>query len=172
MEFYPFSMKIFSRKILFFFFFLNLLSVVGCFLNRFSFVASDFGVISGAVIYIKEDLKITDVEVEILVGILNLYCLIGSFAAGRTSDWIGRRYCILVTQVIFFVGAILMGFATNYAFLMVGRFVVGVAVGYGLMVAPVYTAEISPTSSRGFLTSFTEVGSYSTMFISKDTLLL
>ncbi|XP_041013341.1 polyol transporter 5-like isoform X1 [Juglans microcarpa x Juglans regia] len=117
----------------------------------------DFGVISGAIIYIKEDLNITDVEVEILVGILNLHCLIGSFAAGRTSDWIGRRYTIMVAQVIFFVGAILMGLATNYAFLMVGRFVVGVAVGFGLMVAPVYTAEVSPASSRGFLTSFTEV---------------
>ncbi|KAF5448780.1 hypothetical protein F2P56_029284 [Juglans regia] len=117
----------------------------------------DFGVISGAILYIKEDLKITDVQVEILVGILNLYCLIGSFAAGRTSDWIGRRYTIVVAQAIFFAGAILMGFATSYAFLMVGRFVAGIAVGYGLMVAPVYTAEISPTSSRGFLTSFTEV---------------
>ncbi|KAG6711587.1 hypothetical protein I3842_05G062100 [Carya illinoinensis] len=117
----------------------------------------DFAVISGAILYIKEELKITDVEVEILVGILNLYCLIGSFAGGRTSDWIGRRYTIVVAQAIFFAGAILMGFATNYAFLMVGRFVAGIAVGYGLMVAPIYTAEISPTSSRGFLSSFTEV---------------
>jgi predicted MFS family arabinose efflux permease len=58
---------------------------------------------------------------------------------------------------IFFLGSILMGFATNYAFLMVGRFVAGVGVGYALMIAPVYTAEVSPASSRGFLTSFPEV---------------
>jgi MFS family permease len=50
-----------------------------------------------------------------------------------------------------------MGFATNYAFLMFGRFVAGIGVGYGLMIAPVYTAEVSPASSRGFLTSFAEV---------------
>lgn len=108
-------------------------------------------------IYIKKDLKINDGQVEILAGILNLYCLIGSCAAGRTSDWIGRRYTIVVAQAIFFVGAILMGFATNYAFLMVGRFVAGIGVGYALMIAPVYTAEVSPASSRGFLTSFPEV---------------
>lgn len=117
----------------------------------------DIGVMSGAIIYIKKDLNISDVKVEILVGILNVYSLFGSAAAGRTSDWIGRRYTMVVAAAIFFVGALLMGFATNYAFLMVGRFVAGVGVGYALMVAPVYTAEVSPASSRGFLTSFPEV---------------
>ncbi|KAJ4850412.1 hypothetical protein Tsubulata_007071 [Turnera subulata] len=117
----------------------------------------DFGVMSGAAIYIKEELKISDVQLEVLVGTLNLYCLIGAAAAGRTSDWIGRRYTIVVAAVIFFVAALLMGFATNYAFLMVGRFVAGVGIGYALMIAPVYTVEVSPASSRGFLTSFAEV---------------
>ncbi|ONI05858.1 hypothetical protein PRUPE_5G027100 [Prunus persica] len=119
----------------------------------------DIGVMSGASIYIQEDLKITDVEVEILIGILNLYSLIGSAAAGRTSDWIGRRYTIVFAGAIFFTGALLMGFATNFAFLMVGRFVAGIGVGYALMIAPVYNAEVSPASSRGALTSFPEVES-------------
>ncbi|GFY89947.1 polyol/monosaccharide transporter 5 [Actinidia rufa] len=117
----------------------------------------DIGVMSGAGLYIQEDLKISDVKLEVLMGILNVYSLIGSAAAGRTSDWIGRRYTIVLASAIFFVGALLMGFATNYAFLMVGRFVAGVGVGYALMIAPVYTAELSPASSRGFLTSFPEV---------------
>lgn len=112
---------------------------------------------SGAGIFIKEDLKISDVQLEIVMGVLNLYSLLGSAAAGRTSDWIGRRYTIVLASVIFFAGSLLMGFAVNYAFLMVGRFVAGIAVGYALMIAPVYTAEVSPASSRGFLTSFPEV---------------
>lgn len=112
---------------------------------------------SGAGIFIKEDLKISDVQLEVLMGVLNLYSLFGSFAAGRTSDWIGRRYTIVFASAIFFAGALLMGFATNYAFLMVGRFVAGIAVGYALMIAPVYVAELSPASTRGFLTSFAEV---------------
>ncbi|XP_071685951.1 polyol transporter 5-like [Rutidosis leptorrhynchoides] len=117
----------------------------------------DIGVMSGAQIFIQKDLKLGDGQIEILVGILNLYSLVGSAAAGRTSDWIGRRYTIVLAGAIFFVGAILMGFATNYAFLMVGRFVAGIGVGYALMIAPVYTAEVSPASARGFLTSFPEV---------------
>ncbi|CAI9104483.1 OLC1v1003164C1 [Oldenlandia corymbosa var. corymbosa] len=112
---------------------------------------------SGAIIFIKPQFGISEVQVEILVGILNLYSLLGSAAAGRTSDWIGRRLTIVFASTIFFAGALLMGFATNYAFLMVGRFVAGIGVGYALMIAPVYTAEVSPASSRGFLTSFPEV---------------
>ncbi|XP_010254895.1 PREDICTED: polyol transporter 5-like [Nelumbo nucifera] len=117
----------------------------------------DIGVMSGAVIFIKDNLHITDTQVEILVGVFHLYSLIGSTAAGRTSDWIGRRCTIIFAAVIFFVGALMMGLAPNYAFLMVGRFVAGIGVGYALMIAPVYTAEVAPTSCRGFLTSFPEV---------------
>ncbi|KAK2392814.1 Polyol transporter 5 [Trifolium repens] len=117
----------------------------------------DIGVMSGAVIYIKRDLKLSDVQIEILVGIINLFSLIGSCLAGRTSDWIGRRYTIVLAGAIFFVGAILMGFSPNFPFLMFARFIAGIGIGYALMIAPVYTAEVSPASSRGFLTSFPEV---------------
>ncbi|KAG5047906.1 hypothetical protein AAZX31_04G013300 [Glycine max] len=117
----------------------------------------DVGVMSGAIIYIKRDLKLTDVQIEILVGIINLYSLIGSCLAGRTSDWIGRRYTIVLAGSIFFAGAILMGISPNYPFLMFARFIAGVGIGYALMIAPVYTTEVSPPSCRGFLTSFPEV---------------
>ncbi|KAG6516321.1 polyol transporter 5-like [Zingiber officinale] len=117
----------------------------------------DIGVMSGAQKYIQNELHINDTQVEILLGILNLYSLVGSFAAGFTSDKIGRRYTIVLAAAIFFVGALLMGFAMNYAFLMFGRFVAGIGVGYALMIAPTYTAEVAPASCRGFLTSFPEV---------------
>ncbi|KAL6657699.1 hypothetical protein ACP70R_005479 [Stipagrostis hirtigluma subsp. patula] len=116
----------------------------------------DFGVMSGVALYIKKDLKITDVQLEILMGIISVYSLLGSFAAGRTSDWFGRRCTVVIAAAIFFAGSLLMGFAVNYAMLMAGRFVAGVGAGYGIMIAPVYTAEISPASARGSLTSFPE----------------
>ncbi|XP_010905472.3 polyol transporter 5 [Elaeis guineensis] len=117
----------------------------------------DIAVMSGASVFIQKDLKVSDTQIEILAGVINLYSLIGSIAAGRTSDWIGRRYTIIFAAAIFFAGALLMGLAPNYAILMVGRFVAGIGVGYALMIAPVYTAEVAPTSARGFLTSFPEV---------------
>ncbi|KAK2645683.1 hypothetical protein Ddye_020878 [Dipteronia dyeriana] len=49
----------------------------------------DIGVMSGAVLFIRENLKITSIQVEILVGTLNVCSLIGSLASGKTSDYIG-----------------------------------------------------------------------------------
>lgn len=129
-------------------------------MNELACDVTDIGVMSGAAIYIKRDLKITDVQIEILAGIINIYSLLGSFIAGRISDWIGRRYTIVLAGVIFFAGAILMGFSPNYAFLMFGRFVAGIGIGFAFLIAPVYTSEISPTSSRGFLTSLPEVRAF------------
>ena len=120
--------------------------------------------ISGAALYIKRDLKVSDVEIEILAGIINLYSPIGSYIAGRTSDWIGRRYTIVLVATIFFAGAILMGFSPNYAFLMLGCFVAGIGIRFAFLIAPVYTSEISPTSSRGLLTSLPEVYIYTVFF--------
>ncbi|KAL5569636.1 hypothetical protein UlMin_026211 [Ulmus minor] len=117
----------------------------------------DFGVMSGAASFIQEDLKLSDVQIEIMNGIICFYSLVGSFAAGRTSDWIGRCYTVVLGCAIFFAGALLMGFATNFSFLMFGHFVAGVGCGCALVIAPVYTAELSPASSRGFLASFPEV---------------
>ncbi|GER57162.1 sugar transporter [Striga asiatica] len=117
----------------------------------------DTGVMSGATLYIQRDLKVSDVQIEILVGTINIYSLLGSAMAGKTSDWLGRRITIVVASVVFFAGAAIMGFSNSYEVLMTGRFVAGLGVGYALMIAPVYAAEVAPASSRGFLTSFPEV---------------
>ncbi|KAI6679487.1 hypothetical protein NL676_033368 [Syzygium grande] len=116
----------------------------------------DIGVMSGAVIFIRENLKITYVQEQFLVGILNVCSLVGSLASGKTSDLIGRRYTIVLAASTFLIGAVLMGLAPSYAFLMAGRVVAGIGVGYSLMIAPLYTAEIAPASVRGMLTSLPE----------------
>ncbi|KAJ8764551.1 hypothetical protein K2173_006291 [Erythroxylum novogranatense] len=118
----------------------------------------DTGVMSGAMIFIKEELKIHDTNVEVLAGILNICALVGSLLAGRISDYIGRRYTIIVASIIFMAGSILMGYGPNYAVLITGRCVAGVGVGFALMIAPVYSAEVSSPRSRGFLTSLPELG--------------
>ncbi|KAK3224086.1 hypothetical protein Dsin_011111 [Dipteronia sinensis] len=140
----------------------------------------DTGVMSGAMIFIKEELKIDDVKVEVLAGILNICALVGSLMAGRTSDYIGRRYTITLASVIFLMGAVLMGWAPNYAVLLGGRCVAGIGVGFALMIAPVYSAEIASSKSRGFLTSLPELcisigillGYVSNFFFGKLTLKL
>lgn len=112
---------------------------------------------SGAALFIKQHFHISSVQQEILVGSLNLFSLVGSLAAGKTSDCIGRRYTIVLAAGTFLVGALLMGLAPSFPFLIAGRAVAGIGVGYSLMIAPLYTAEVSPAVTRGFLTSLPEV---------------
>lgn len=50
-----------------------------------------------------------------------------------------------------------MGYGPSYIALLVGRCIAGVGVGFALMIAPIYSAEVSSPSSRGFLTSLPEI---------------
>ncbi|CAM0949772.1 unnamed protein product [Alopecurus aequalis] len=104
-----------------------------------------------------EDLGISDTQIELLSGAINIYSLVGALLAGWTSDRLGRRLTIVLTNAFFLVGPLIMTLASGYAALMAGRFIAGIGVGYALVIAPVYAAEIAPASSRGLLSSLPEI---------------
>ncbi|XP_050204543.1 probable polyol transporter 4 isoform X2 [Mercurialis annua] len=115
------------------------------------------GVMSGAIIFIQEDLNITEVQEEVLVGCLSILSLFGSLAGGKTSDVIGRKWTMGLAAVVFQSGAAVMTFAPSFQVLIIGRFLAGIGIGFGVMIAPIYIAEISPSVARGSLTSFPEI---------------
>ncbi|KAJ9549232.1 hypothetical protein OSB04_021775 [Centaurea solstitialis] len=117
----------------------------------------DVGVMSGAIIFIQEDLKITEFQEEILVGCLSVISLLGSLGGGRASDALGRKWTMGIAAIVFQIGALIMTLAPTFQVLMIGRLLAGVGIGFGVMIAPVYIAEISPTISRGSFTSFPEI---------------
>ncbi|GJN26018.1 hypothetical protein PR202_gb13913 [Eleusine coracana subsp. coracana] len=117
----------------------------------------DVGVMSGCILFIQRDLGITEVQQEVLVGCLSFISLLGSLAGGRTSDAVGRKWTIGLAAAVFQAGAAVMTLAPSFEVLMAGRLLAGVGIGFGLMIAPVYIAEISPAASRGSLTSFPEI---------------
>ncbi|KAJ9690400.1 hypothetical protein PVL29_012848 [Vitis rotundifolia] len=123
----------------------------------YGFESADVGVMSGAILFIQEDLKITEVQEEVLVGCLSIISLLGSLAGGKTSDAIGRKWTIALAAFVFQTGAAVMALAPSFPVLMVGRLLAGVGIGFGVMIAPVYIAEISPAIARGSLTSFPEI---------------
>nr|TKR84768.1 putative polyol transporter 4 [Populus alba] len=73
----------------------------------------DVGVMSGAIIFIQEDLKITEVQEEVLIGCLSILSLFGSLAGGRTSDIIGRKWTMALAAIIFQTGAATMTLAPS-----------------------------------------------------------
>ncbi|KAK1368579.1 putative polyol transporter 4 [Heracleum sosnowskyi] len=117
----------------------------------------DVGVMSGAIIFIKDDLKITEGQEEVLVGILSIISLLGSLIGGKTSDAIGRKWTMALAALVFQTGAAIMALAPSFKVLMLGRLFAGVGIGFGVMIAPVYICEIAPAVARGSLTSFPEI---------------
>ncbi|XP_044946243.1 polyol transporter 5-like isoform X2 [Hordeum vulgare subsp. vulgare] len=114
-------------------------------------------VMSGAQIFMAEDLGVSDTQIELLSGAISIFSLVGALLAGWTSDRLGRRLTIVLTNGFFLVGSLIMTLAGGYTALMAGRFVAGIGVGYALVIAPVYAAEIAPASSRGLLSSLPEI---------------
>lgn len=117
----------------------------------------DTGIMSGALLYLKDDLGISEWQEEILVSSLSIVSLLGSASAGRFADHFGRKWTMIIAQLFFLFGALILGVAPSFAVLMVGRVLAGIGVGFALMIAPVYTAELSPSSSRGSLVSLPEI---------------
>lgn len=117
----------------------------------------DIGVLSGAILFVKEELDLSVLQEEIVVGSLNLVASLGAFTAGPFADAFGRRRTLILSAVVFFVGAIVLAASPNFGVLMLGRVLTGIGVGFAMMIAPLYSAEISPASVRGFLVSFTEI---------------
>ena len=72
---------------------------------------------------------------------------------GVLSDIFGRRKIILVSAVIFAVGALWSGLATDLTSLVFSRLFLGIAIGVASFTVPLYIAEIAPAKSRGRLVS-------------------
>ncbi len=113
----------------------------------------DTGIISGALLFIEDDFRLSDTGQQIVVASLLLGAVFGALGGGPLSDRIGRRKAIMAAAVIFIVGSLASAFATGTAFLAGARFVLGLAVGGAGMVVPVYIAESSPSDVRGSLVS-------------------
>ena len=66
----------------------------------------DTGVISGALLFIRQDLALSPTVQGFVVGIVLAGAMIGAAVAGSLSDRFGRRRVILAAAVLFTVGAI------------------------------------------------------------------
>jgi len=118
---------------------------------------ADHALMSGAQLFIQEDLGLSDVQVEVLTGSMNLFTLVSILGAGWAADVLGRRGTLLLANAFLMAGALAMSLGGSYAALMAARFVTSVGVGFSRVVAPVYNAEISPPSTRGVLSSLLDV---------------
>ncbi|CAJ2637085.1 unnamed protein product [Trifolium pratense] len=116
----------------------------------------DTGVISGALLYIRDDFKAVDRQTwlqEAIVSTALAGAIIGASVGGWINDRFGRKKAIILADTLFFIGSVVMAAAINPAILIVGRVFVGLGVGMASMASPLYISEASPTRVRGALVS-------------------
>ncbi|KAH0548207.1 hypothetical protein GP486_008076, partial [Trichoglossum hirsutum] len=114
----------------------------------------DTGVISATLVSIDADLsrrQLTTRDKSIITASTSLFALVASPAAGWAADRWGRRRVLLAADVLFVAGAVWQAVSGTVPAMVVGRSVVGAAVGAASLVVPLYISELAPAAYRGRL---------------------
>eukprot|EP01084_Bolivina_argentea_P087486 158018_1 len=117
----------------------------------------DIGVMSGAIVYMERDLALTKWDEEIIIASLSFFSIIGALIGGQLAASYGRKKTIGISALLFFIGSIIMVITKWFSFIVFGRILLGIATGIGLLIAPLYTAELSPAQMRGKLVTLAEI---------------
>jgi len=113
----------------------------------------DTGVISGAILFIQQSFALDTQMQEITVSVVLIGAIVGAFLAGGAADQFGRRLTLIAAGLIFAAGALLSAFAGAINVLLIGRLIVGIAIGLSSVTAPLYISEAAPRKTRGALVS-------------------
>ena len=77
--------------------------------------------------------------------------VVGALVGGWPADRFGRKATLLWIGILYLVGAIGSGLATNVSLFIAARVIGGLGIGISTVVAPMYISEIAPPKYRGRL---------------------
>jgi sugar porter (SP) family MFS transporter len=109
----------------------------------------DIGIIAAALLYVRSTFSLSPHMEGIVVSSVLVGSMLGAIVGGALADKYGRRTVLLAGAIIFIAGSIVAFLAPTAALLIVARFVLGLAIGFTSVTAPVYVSELSPPQSRG-----------------------
>src|SRR5262249_3825150 len=109
----------------------------------------DIGVISGALLFIKNSIPMTDIQVGAIVGAVLGGGLVGTLLAGPIGDSYGRRLLIIYSSLIFILGIFIVLFSHTFLMIFLARLLLGTGVGMVAVAVPLYVAEMVPPKNRG-----------------------
>ncbi len=123
-----------------------LVAAVGGFLFGY-----DLSLISGAVIFLKQEFALSPFWFGAVTGSAVLGCPFGPLAGVWLADNLGRKWTLIVSSLLFAVSTIGCAAAGGMGPFIVWRFVGGMGVGLASTVSPMYIAEVAPAHLRGRL---------------------
>ncbi|KAG0303035.1 hypothetical protein BGZ98_007040 [Dissophora globulifera] len=98
--------------------------------------------------------EFSDLIWGLAVGSFCLGACFGGLVGGAIQNKVGRIKTMMLSDLIFIIGAITLGLTYHQAQFVVGRIIVGIACGLGGVVAPTYLNEIATAQARGVLGTF------------------
>src|SRR6201993_4214078 len=128
------------------------------FYNRFLLIVAglggllygvDVGIIAGALPYLEATSGLNRSELSIVVAAVLLGSVISTLFAGLLADWMGRKWLMAVSGMMFVISIPMIALAHGYGPLVLGRLLQGVSAGLIGVVVPLYLAECLSASSRG-----------------------
>jgi len=117
----------------------------------------DTGVISGAILFIKNDFALSGTWEEIVISSALLGAFAGAAAGGIMSDRFGRKKVIITAAIVYAAASVGTAMSPTIASLLAGRLIMGAAVGVVSFIAPLYISEVSPVDIRGKLVSLNQI---------------
>jgi sugar porter (SP) family MFS transporter len=126
----------------------------------------DTAVINGAIVFLQRQFSLTDPQTEIAASSLLVGCILGASLAAFTSDRFGRKRMLLAAAGLFTVSSVGTALPRNFDEFLVARLAGGFAIGLASTLSPLYIAEISPASIRGFLVSVNQFAIVSGILLS------
>jgi sugar porter (SP) family MFS transporter len=126
----------------------------------------DSGVISGAILFIKQQFQLTNGQQELVISAVLFGAIIGAAFSGRLADYFSRQLLLLTSAIIFIVGTLVSAFSGEVSTLVVGRLLLGLAIGISSSIAPVYLSELAPHEIRGALIALYQLAITLGIFIS------
>ena len=109
----------------------------------------DVGIIAGALPYLEATSGLNAGQLSIVVAAVLLGSVISTLFAGLLADWMGRRFLMALSGVMFVISIPMIALAHGYAPLVFGRLLQGVSAGLIGVVVPLYLAECLTAANRG-----------------------
>lgn len=113
----------------------------------------DIGVISGALQDITRHFQLSTAESEWVVSSILAGAVVGTLLSGFISVRYGRKNALMVSAVVFMLGALGSATASSVEVLITVRFFLGIGIGIASFTAPLYLSEMAPQRIRGALIS-------------------
>jgi len=117
----------------------------------------DIAVINGAIIFLREQFHLTEIQTEAAASSLLVGCVLGASVAGWLSDRWGRRRILIAAAMLFAGSSLAAALPRNLPEFAAARFAGGIAIGVASMLAPLYIAEVSPARIRGRLVALNQM---------------